>query len=83
MPIYEYRARDKHKSCEHCVNGFEVMQNLSDRILTECPKCKSPVVKLISSASVGSSKSGLYSRARSAGFTTLKKTSGGGYEKMK
>ncbi len=83
MPIYEYMPKNDRKCCKFCADGFEIMQKVSDDPLTECPECGVTVKKLISSHSVGSSKSGFYSRARNAGFTTMKKTTDGGYEKMK
>ena len=53
MPIYEYRAKDRGRACEHCRNGFEVLQNMSDPPLAACPKCGAAVQKLISAPSVG------------------------------
>ncbi|HEX76431.1 MAG TPA: zinc ribbon domain-containing protein [Dehalococcoidia bacterium] len=47
MPIYEYQATGE--GCEYCQNGFEIIQNMSDKPLTECPKCQAPVKKLLSS----------------------------------
>ncbi len=40
MPIYEY-------VCQEC-GKFEKMQKISDPFLQECPKCASPVEKIIS-----------------------------------
>jgi putative FmdB family regulatory protein len=81
MPIYEYQAKDRKKSCSHCVDGFEQLQKLSDPPLTACPQCGAAVTKTISAPSVGSSKSGLDDRARSAGFHKLEKLGKGEYEK--
>ncbi|MCE9614214.1 MAG: zinc ribbon domain-containing protein [Lentisphaerae bacterium] len=81
MPIYEYRARDEHVSCPTCAHGFERLQRLSDTVLTVCPRCGAPVVKLISAPSVGGSKSGLDDRAKAAGFHKLKRLGKGEYEK--
>ena len=39
MPTYDYR-------CESC-GPFEKMQRMSDKPLTECPKCGGSVVRLI------------------------------------
>ncbi|MEX1031886.1 MAG: zinc ribbon domain-containing protein [Cellvibrionaceae bacterium] len=32
MPIYEYQ-------CQSCDHGFEVLQKMSDPLLTDCPAC--------------------------------------------
>jgi len=81
MPIYEYQCRNTKHSCEHCRHGFECMRTLSDPPLEHCPECGSEIVKLISAAAVGSSKSGFDDRAKSAGFHKLRKISKGEYEK--
>jgi len=46
MPIYEYRATGD--GCEHCRNGFEIMQSISEAPLSKCPKCQVPVRRLVS-----------------------------------
>ncbi len=81
MPIYEYRIAEDAKPCEYCENGFEMIRTLSDPAVEKCPKCQAPVIKLISTSSVGSSKSGLDARAKSAGFHKLQRTGKGEYEK--
>jgi putative FmdB family regulatory protein len=82
MPIYEYRAQDpKRKSCALCQQSFDQIRRISDPPLTHCPQCGAPVVKLISSPSLGISISGLDDRAKAAGFHKLKKTVKGEYEK--
>ena len=68
MPIYEYQASDETKGCDRCRNGFELMQKMSDPVLTQCPCCGVPVTKLISAHSVGASRSGLDQRAKNADF---------------
>lgn len=82
MPIYEYQARDRSRSCPHCVRGFEHLQRLSDPTLVLCPACSAPVAKLISAPVVGGSRSGLDDRAKSAGFHKLKRLGSGEYEKQ-
>lgn len=82
MPIYEYQATDENQRCEFCRERFEVFGKVSGPPLAECPKCGAPVRRLISVSSVGSSKSGLDQRAKSAGFHKLKKTGKGEYEKL-
>lgn len=81
MPIYEYQAKKKTKSCEYCSKGFEQLRKISDPALTKCPECNGPVEKLISTPSVGSSKSGFDDRAKNAGFHKLKRLNKGEYEK--
>lgn len=38
MPIYSYR-------CEECGFAQEVLQKLSDPLLTDCPSCGKPALK--------------------------------------
>ena len=38
MPIYEYR-------CQSCGHEAEILQKLSDPLLTECPACKDQTLK--------------------------------------
>jgi putative FmdB family regulatory protein len=33
MPTYDYE-------CDACHHKFEIFQNMSDELLTKCPKCK-------------------------------------------
>ncbi|MDA0989656.1 MAG: zinc ribbon domain-containing protein [Verrucomicrobia bacterium] len=81
MPIYEYQAADLNHSCPYCAHLFEEMQRLADPVLQVCPRCKSPVIKLISAPSVGASASGFDDRAKSAGFQKLRRLGKGEYEK--
>ena len=53
MPIYEYR-------CNSCQDDFEVTQKISDAPLTECPKCRGRLEKLISQSSFVLKGSGWY-----------------------
>jgi putative FmdB family regulatory protein len=82
MPIYEYEAKDPERGCALCAHPFDRFHQAGDRPLTVCPQCGGSVVKLISAPSVGSSKSGLDDRAKSAGFTKLKRLGKGEYEKQ-
>jgi len=54
MPIYQYQAAEK--GCDHCRGGFEQLQKMSDKPLTQCPHCSAKVKKI---------------PARCAGFTPL------------
>ena len=42
MPTYEYK-------CEDCGYTFEKFQNMKDKSITECPKCRGRVQRLIGS----------------------------------
>ncbi len=44
MPIYEYE-------CDKCQEAFEISQKISEPALGACPKCGSPVRKLVSRSS--------------------------------
>lgn len=48
MPTYRYTA--KTDGCETCLDGFEVLQALSEDALTECPSCKTPIRRVIGGA---------------------------------
>ena len=47
MPIYEYRSIKG--GCAYCKNGFDVIQKMSEKPLTACPKCGAGVRKAVSS----------------------------------
>ena len=81
MPIYEYIAKDYVTSCSHCATNFDAVQRIFDPPLKDCPYCHSPVVKQISVHSIGSSSSSFDDRAKSAGFSKLKRLNHGEYEK--
>jgi putative FmdB family regulatory protein len=54
MPIYEYR-------CSSCGNEHEVLQKISEPLLTTCPTCrKDTLTKLISAAGFQLKGSGWY-----------------------
>ncbi len=48
MPIYEYQAAERDRSCDRCLQPFEVLQSLGDDPVAECPVCGNPVIKIIS-----------------------------------
>jgi putative FmdB family regulatory protein len=81
MPIYEYCAKNRKKSCDHCRDGFDQLQSLSEAPLSGCPKCGAAVEKLLSAPAIGASKSGLDSRAKDAGFHKLRRLGKGEYQK--
>ncbi len=82
MPIYEYELNDGAKGCVKCRKGIELMQSVSDAPLDKCPRCGSPLHKRISACTVGRSASNLDDRAKSAGFSKLKRLGRGEYEKV-
>ena len=53
MPLYEYQ-------CDACGHRFEVIQKFSDPLIEACPKCGSPVRKLMSSPAIQFKGSGFY-----------------------
>ena len=53
MPLYEYE-------CDACHHRFEVIQKYSDPPIGTCPKCGSPVQKLLSSPAIQFKGSGWY-----------------------
>ena len=81
MPIYEYQAADGTRGCGRCREPFEVFGKAADPPLAACPGCGAPVRRLISTCAVGSSRSGLAARAKSAGFHKLERRDRGVYEK--
>ena len=81
MPIYEYQAREPDKGCAGCREPFELLRKIADAPLENCPECGALIQKVISSHSVGGSKSGFDARAKSAGFHKLQRSGKGEYEK--
>lgn len=53
MPIYEYE-------CQQCNQVTEAMQKFSDPALTECPRCRGSLRKMISHSSFHLKGSGWY-----------------------
>ena len=53
MPLYEY-------ACTACGEQFEKIQKFSDLPLTECPKCKGALKKLLSSSAIQFKGTGWY-----------------------
>ena len=63
MPIYGYR-------CSACGHEFEILQKMTDKPLTSCPKCGSPLAKKLYPIGISFKGSGFY--------TTDYKSSGAG-----
>ncbi len=47
MPTYKYRAVDPDRSCEHCKQGFEIIQRMTEASLMQCPKCSNPIRQVL------------------------------------
>jgi putative FmdB family regulatory protein len=54
MPIYGYR-------CKSCGHEFEILQKMSDKALTTCPKCSGELAKVMYPVGVVFKGSGFYS----------------------
>ncbi|RME68173.1 MAG: zinc ribbon domain-containing protein [Verrucomicrobia bacterium] len=82
MPLRAYQPLSK--PCRLCGDGFEIMQAATEPALSECPRCGAPV-RPCPAAGVSIpriTRKPSISEAKQAGFTVLKRTSGGEYEKQ-
>jgi predicted nucleic acid-binding Zn ribbon protein len=86
MPIYEYVSEapeDPEHSCRICARGFELRRPVDRTPLLVCPLCKNPVKKVISRVNTPQVTKPLsVTDAKKAGFTVLKKSSKGEYERQ-
>lgn len=81
MPIYEYELCEG--DCKVCGGRFTLMRPISAAPLTQCPACKKPVRKVLSTFSSPQKLKPLsITDAKKAGFTVLKKSGKGEYEKQ-
>jgi len=81
MPIYEYELCDG--DCAVCGGKFTLRRPLDAKELTNCPACKKPVRKIISTFSTPTQLKPLsVTDAKKAGFSVLKKLSKGEYERQ-
>jgi putative FmdB family regulatory protein len=81
MPLYEYELREG--SCAACGGRLTLRRPLSAPELTQCPACKKPVRKILSSFNTpGLLKPVSISDAKKAGFTVLKRLGKGEYERQ-
>jgi putative FmdB family regulatory protein len=78
MPLYEYEICEG--DCKVCGGRFTLRRPLDAQELTQCPACKKPVRKLIST--FNSPKRVSFSDAKKAGFKAFKKISKGEYERQ-
>jgi putative FmdB family regulatory protein len=82
MPLFRYRPA--RVPCKLCGAGFEQRQSASDPALASCPTCGQPVSreathqvnspKILAPLSISS--------AKQAGFTVLKRTAKGEFERQ-
>jgi putative FmdB family regulatory protein len=81
MPIYEYELCEG--GCKVCGGKFTLMRPVSAAPLTQCPACKKPVRKILSAFSSPQKLKPLsITDAKKAGFTVLKKSGKGEYERQ-
>ena len=82
MPLYEYELCDGDE-CKACGGRFTLRRPLSAPELKQCPACRKPVRKLISTFnSPVKLKPVSISDAKKAGFTVLKRVNKGEYERQ-
>lgn len=82
MPVYRYIPAKT--PCKLCGEGFDHRQNSGDPALTACPTCGQAVARSVAQA-VNTPKLLAplsVSSAKQAGFTILKRTSNGDFEKQ-
>ena len=81
MPIYEYELCQGE--CKACGGKFSLRRRLTAAPLNQCPACKKPVRKIISTFSSPMKLKPLsVSDAKKAGFTVLKRSGKGEYERQ-
>src|ERR1043166_7385528 len=81
MPLYEYELCSGN--CAVCGGKFTLRRPVKAPPLTNCPACKKPVRKIISSFnSPVKLKPVSVSDAKKAGFTVLKRLGKGKYERQ-
>ena len=77
MPVYEYEHQND--ACELGLT-FEVRQSMDEKSLSKCPRCGSPVRKIVSRINISCPRSN--SELRDMGFTKLVKRDDGVYENV-
>jgi putative FmdB family regulatory protein len=82
MPIFRYKP--KPSPCKLCGEGFDHVQKAGTPDLSECPTCGKPVERAIHDGvnTPRILRKPSAREAKEAGFTVLKRTSGGEYEKQ-
>ena len=83
MPIYEYISDDPENGCRACIRGFELRRPVDRAPLEQCPLCRKPVKKLVSTVNTPKIMKPLsVTDAKKAGFTVLEKKEEGVYERQ-
>jgi len=81
MPLYEYELCEG--SCVVCGGRFTLRRPASAKPLTACPACKKPVRRVFSNFHTPRLlKPVSVTDAKKAGFTVLKRTGKGEYERQ-
>lgn len=81
MPLYEYELCDG--DCAACGGRFTLRRPVTAPALNACPACRRPIRKVICSFNTPSIMKPLsITDAKKAGFTVLKRTSKGEYERQ-
>ena len=81
MPLYEYELCEGE--CLACGGRFTLRRPLAAAPLVQCPACKKPVRKMISTFNSPIRLKPLsITDAKKAGFTVLKRVSKGEYERQ-
>ncbi len=81
MPLYEYELCEG--DCAVCGGRFTLRRPVTAKPLTHCPACKKPVRRVISSFNTPKLLKPLsVTDAKKAGFTVLKRTGKGEYERQ-
>lgn len=84
MPFYTYQFnKNSGSGCEHCCQGFDVLQKTTDLLIKECPICGSSVQKIIAAPNIAIGSKHLFKQdnLESKGFTQYRKVGKGVYEK--
>ena len=81
MPMYEYAPDGE--TCDYCAGGFERLQSMGAKPLSECPECGGACHRVISAFAVNKSERQMMSpkNLESKGFTQYTKAGDGYYEK--
>jgi putative FmdB family regulatory protein len=81
MPLYEYELCEG--DCVVCGGRFTLRRPASAPPLTKCPACKKPVRKVLSVFNTPTKFKPLsVTDAKKAGFTVMKRTGKGEYERQ-
>lgn len=79
MPIYLYRSTSG--GCEHCREGFETLQRMSEEPLERCPQCGAAVEKVPARFGTGGEVLLSDSRLREHGFQKFRRSGEDSYER--